>query len=280
MDPDLKHLVYAPETPAVPPGADGFVRLRRFLFDLYFGDTPNARAFQIGLLAFDIATLVYFVVSSFWSEIDRFYALDLGLAAVLAAELILRLISVSHAPQRVLQPATISDLIVIISLVAPTFGQNLAFLRVVRMLRLLRSYHLLRRLRLHSVWFRRHEDLIQSALNLIIFIFVVSAVVFVVEGHRNPNISNYFDALYFTVTTLTTTGFGDITMTDTPGRVLAVLIMVFGVTLFLRLIQIIFRPPKAHFACPRCGLSRHDPDAVHCKHCGEVVNIPTEGEWT
>ena len=31
------------------------------------------------------------------------------------------------------------------------------------------------------------------------------------------------------------------------------------------------------YECPECGLSRHDPDAVHCKHCGAVVNIPTEG---
>ncbi|HMB77854.1 MAG TPA: potassium channel family protein, partial [Kiloniellaceae bacterium] len=99
------------------------------------------------------------------------------------------------------------------------------------------------------------------------------------EQDRNPDINHYLDALYFTVTTLTTTGFGDITMTDTFGRVLAVIIMVVGVSLFLRLIQTIFRPPKVLYPCPDCGLKRHDPDAVHCKHCGHVLNISTEGEW-
>ncbi|MFO1059921.1 MAG: ion channel [Dongiaceae bacterium] len=98
--------------------------------------------------------------------------------------------------------------------------------------------------------------------SLAIFVFVVTAVVFVVEHGRNPTINNYFDTLYFTVTTLTTTGFGDITMTDTPGRILAVVIMVCGVSLFLRLIQTIFRPPKVSFPCPDCGLRRHEPDAV------------------
>jgi voltage-gated potassium channel len=60
---------------------------------------------------------------------------------------------------------------------------------------------------------------------------------------------------------------------------LVVVIMVVGVGLFLRLIQTIFRPAKIAFPCPDCGLKRHDPDAVHCKHCGRVLNIPTEGDW-
>ena len=54
--------------------------------------------------------------------------------------------------------------------------------------------------------------------------------------------------------------------------------MIFGISLFIRLAQTIFRPAKVRFACPECGLQRHDPDAVHCKHCGHVLNIPNEGD--
>ena len=79
------------------------------------------------------------------------------------------------------------------------------------------------------------------------------------------------------MTTLTTTGFGDIVLKGASGRLLSIIIKVVGVALFLRLIQTIFRPQKVMFTCPRCGLKRHEPDAVHCKHCGEVVNIATEG---
>ena len=73
------------------------------------------------------------------------------------------------------------------------------------------------------------------------------------------------------------TGFGDITLQGTSGRLLAVLIMIFGVSLFIRLAQTVFRPNKVQYECPECGLSRHDADAVHCKHCGTTINIPTEG---
>jgi voltage-gated potassium channel len=53
--------------------------------------------------------------------------------------------------------------------------------------------------------------------------------------------------------------------------------MVFGVSLFLRLIQTIFRPSKVRYDCQQCGLFLHEADAVHCKHCGAVLNIPSDG---
>ena len=129
----------------------------------------------------------------------------------------------------------------------------------------------------NSHFFRRNEETIQSGVNLGVFVFIMTALVYVLQVNTNPQITNYIDALYFTVTALTTTGFGDITLTDTTGRILSVVIMVFGVALFLRLIQTIFRPTRVIFDCPDCGLHRHDADAIHCKHCGRVLNIANEG---
>lgn len=246
---------------------------------LYYGESTGARTFRIALVGLDIALIVYFLltatfeISGVWHVVD--YVIGLALVADYAAPM-----AIANRPLRFATSFTaIMDAIVIISLFASAFIDNLGFLRVVRMLRLLRSYHVVKDLRQYSSWFLRNEEVIQSTLNLAVFVFVVTAVVFVLEDERNPQIHTYFDALYFTVTTLTTTGFGDITLTDTLGRVLAVVIMVFGVGLFLRLVQVIFRPPKVHYRCPECGLNRHDPDAVHCKHCGTTLNIPTEGDW-
>ena len=251
--------------------------LRRKVRNLYFGQSPSSKFFRITLLTFDLATILFFIVSSM-SEVDAaWHWIDYPIAIVIALELGARL-WIADRPMRYLtQFSSIADILVVISLLAPLVFSNLAFLRVVRMLRLLRSYRVLHELRDVSPFFARNEEIIQSSINLMVFIFVVTAVVYVVEGRINPNINNYFDALYFTVTTLTTTGFGDITMTDTAGRLLAVVIMILGVALFLRLIQTIFRPAKVKYPCPDCGLNRHDPDAVHCKHCGHVLNIPNEG---
>ena len=107
----------------------------------------------------------------------------------------------------------------------------------------------------------------------------MTGIVYETQHWRNPDISNYADALYFSVTALTTTGFGDITLPGTSGRLISVLIMIFGVTLFLRLARALFQPTKVRHPCPTCGLQRHDPDAVHCKACGQILNIPDEGAY-
>ena len=70
---------------------------------------------------------------------------------------------------------------------------------------------------------------------------------------------------------------GDIVLPGTLGKLTAIVTMIIGISLFVRLAQAIVRPYKVTFPCPQCGLSRHDADAVHCKACGHVLNIPDEG---
>ncbi len=253
--------------------------LQIMLRQIYFGHGTRARIFRYALLAFDLITIAYFIISSILDPARHHHVLDYAIAGVLVLDYIARLIASVRPVRYVFSFTSVADIVVIASLIAPAFLENFAFLRVVRMLRLMRSYHLLKELRDASRWFRANEEILQSTVNLAVFIFVVTAIVFVVEDDRNPNINTYLDALYFTVTTLTTTGFGDITMTDSIGRLMTVLIMIFGVALFLRLVQTIFRPTKVSYPCPDCGLNRHDPDAVHCKHCGRTLNISTEGVW-
>jgi voltage-gated potassium channel len=60
------------------------------------------------------------------------------------------------------------------------------------------------------------------------------------------------------------------------GKLSSVVPMIIGISLFVRLAQAVVRPLKVRFPCPRCGLQRHDLDAVHCKACGEILNIPNE----
>jgi len=236
--------------------------------------------FRWGLIAFDILTISYFVTASFFHHTDSFHSLETTIGILFLIELAARLYISPQRCRDAFHPVSIADMIVIVSLLAPTLIENYLFLRVIRSIRLIRSYHVLKTLRMQSRFVRLHEDIIFSVVNLFVFIFVVTAVVYVFQVENNPAISDYIDALYFTVTALTTTGFGDITLVGTSGHLLAVLIMIFGISLFLRLLQTIFRPGKIHFECPTCGLNRHETDAVHCKHCGEILHIKTDGsDW-
>lgn len=252
--------------------------LQSRIYGLYHGRGRDSRMFRYGLMLFDVATMVFLVVSSFFVGHPVVEALDVVLGLFILAEFTGRMIASKSRWRELTHPVSIADIIAIISLLAPVAGESFAFLRVIRALRLLRTYRVIMSLREDFAIVRRNQDTVNAAAHLLVFLFIMTALVYELQSDRNPLITNYADALYFTVTTLTTTGFGDITLTGQSGRLLAVLIMVFGVSLFLRLIQTLFRPSKVHYSCPSCGLSRHDPDAVHCKHCGTVVNIPTEGE--
>jgi len=253
-------------------------RLKEAIAHLYTGSGRQAARFRYGLLGFDLFTIAFLIITSPLPLSPALIAADIVIGILILADFLSRLWISSHKLRTLRQLHSIADILVILSLLlAPFITENLAFLRVLRMLRLLYSYQVLHDLRRHTPFFRRHEEVIVSSVNLGVFILLVTALVFATQFGHNPNIHNYIDALYFTVSTLTTTGFGDITMDDSVGRLLAVVIMVVGVALFLRLAQAIFWPQKVNYTCPDCGLTRHDPDAVHCKHCGRVIKIETEG---
>ncbi|MES2539388.1 MAG: ion channel [Pseudomonadota bacterium] len=251
--------------------------LRARLRTLYEGEGPTGDRFRYALLAFDLLTVAWLITSSFFERGPQHIQIDVAIGVVFLADFMARL-SISRRPLKDLVSFWgLADVLVIISLLFPIWGEGLAFLRVLRLYRVFHSPQTLDQLRDDIRGFRRHETAIRAALNLMIFIFMMTALVYQTQVGSNEDIRNYVDALYFTVTTLTTTGFGDITMVGSGGRLLAVVIMIFGISLFLRLVQVVLRPPKAHFPCPVCGLRRHDHDAVHCKACGTVLNIPDDG---
>jgi len=251
---------------------------KQIVHDLYYGRSRRSRIFRFAFLIFDIASVIFFIATSMMRETTWIYWVDALIALVIIADLAARFWIAKH-PWRLFKDLTTwTDIIVVITLLLPTILDSLLFLRVLRALRVLRSYRVLADLRAYSSFFKRNELVIQSIVNLIVFVFIMTALVYVLQVHSNPKITNYVDALYFTITALTTTGFGDITLEGTTGRILSIVILLVGVALFLRLVQTIFRPPHVNYECPECGLVRHDTDAVHCKHCGKILHITTEGE--
>ena len=262
--------------PPPPRGWHGTLRTR--LRYLHRADTPVAKQFRYGLLLLDAISIAWIILASFvqttWFELT----VDALLGLVLLGEFAMRLAAHRRPWRELVRPLNLADLAAILSLLlAPLLQGALAFLRVLRTLRLLHSVKLIATLRSDMPFFRRNEEATLAAAQLGVFIFVMTGLVFETQHRTNPGIRNYADALYFTTTSLTTTGYGDITLPGTTGRMLSVVIMLAGVTLFLRLAQALFRPVKVRHECPSCGLMRHEPDAVHCKACGVVLHIPDEG---
>jgi voltage-gated potassium channel len=254
-----------------------FASLKTDIRRLYEGATPRGVRFRYALLAFDIVTVLFIIATSFLPSSQITETLDVLFGIGILADFAARFFASRDRLRDFARFSTWTDIIAIVSFLAPLAGEAGGFLRILRTLRLLRDYQMLVRLRADSSFFQRNEEVIFAVTNLTVFIFVMTAIVYETQKFRNDQITNYADALYFTVTALTTTGFGDITLPGTLGRMITVVIMIFGVTLFFNLARALLNPNKVRFPCPSCGLQRHDADAVHCKACGVVLNIPDEG---
>lgn len=201
--------------------------------------------------------------------------IDYTIAAWIAVEIIGRAIAAPSLRVWILRPMTWIDFFVLATLLFPDALFNFAFLRVMRIWAIGRSPLLREALRRTGQ--AKLLDVVRAVLNFLVFLFLVTGFVYTSFFYRREGGEGFVDALYFTVATVTTTGFGDITLPGTVGKLTSVVTMIVGISLFVRLAQAVVRPYKVTYSCPRCGLQRHDADAVHCKACGEVLNIPDEG---
>ena len=258
-------------------GKTGFKRLRSTLRLLYHSQSPGAQRFQAAVLIVDLAIIAFFIASPLLRGDDAFLWIDYSIAALLVADLVSRALASTDMLRWLRQMPVIIDIFILATLLAPTWLVNLGFLRILRLWTLTRTSTFWRPLRKRGLTI--YQEPIQAVINLLVFLFVVTGFVYTAFANRGnaPSIEGYIDALYFTVTAVTTTGFGDIVLPGTMGKLASIVIMIIGISLFVRLAQAIFRPTKVHFPCPQCGLQKHDPDAVHCKACGHLLNIPDTG---
>lgn len=249
------------------------VGLRARLRALYHGHSPQAVRFRLGVIALDILIIGFFIAGPFLRGTPAYLPVDYAIAALLALDLAARAYAFPSRHRWIAQPIVWVDLFVLATLLFPQWFYAFAFLRVLRLWTLFHSEFFWRTIgrRYDDT---RWEDVTKSLANLVTFVFVMTGFVYAVFGRRHPDVNGYVDALYFTISTLTTTGFGDITLPGTGGKLIAIVTMVTGITLFVGLAQSLMRPHKVRFPCPTCGLARHDPDAVHCKACGQILNIP------
>ena len=63
-------------------------------------------------------------------------------------------------------------------------------------------------------------------------VFIFGATEYVLEHPHNPGFAEVSDGLWWAFVTLTTVGYGDLYPVTTPGRIVAVFTMIFGITIY------------------------------------------------
>jgi len=109
-------------------------------------------------------------------------------------------------------------------------------LRILRILMLFRLFKLFRYAnsikQLGDVFFEKRFEFFTLSIILMMAIVFGSTIIFIFEGANvNPNIHSFFDTIYWSVITISTVGYGDISPVTTEGRVATLFLVIVGLSL-------------------------------------------------
>ena len=155
---------------------------------------------------------------------------------------------------------------------------SLAIIRSLRLLRLFRVFKLTRHMNQGNVII---QALKESWAKISVFLFgvitiilVVGTVMYLIEGPEH-GFSNIPRSIYWTIVTVTTVGFGDITPQTTAGQIIASFTMILGYAIIAVPTGIVTvemsKKNDLNRKCPHCKTVGHEREAVYCKHCGGIL---------
>lgn len=261
------------------------------LFTVIFeSDTRAGKNFDIALLILIILSIILVMIESIPSmlkEYDSFlYKAEWVITILFTIEYILRLLVVKKPWKYMTSFYGVIDLLSILPTYISFFIPQSQFLILIRALRLMRVFRIFK-----LTQFVRESMTIVLALKassrriLVFLTFVVllsiflGALIYVVESPQNENFSSIPQSVYWSIVTITTVGYGDISPITPAGKLIASLIMLLGYAIIAVPTGIVTveltksaRTEEAESqACPSCGHSGHDPDAKYCKYCGHAL---------
>jgi voltage-gated potassium channel len=185
--------------------------------------------FELVVLAATLALIPVFVIeaeakSSRWKDIA--YAGNWLIWLIFAAELAFILI-VAPRKAAALRAHWLDAVIVVVT--APAFGaflSSLRLLRLARLLRFLRLAALLTRLMQRERTLTSGTAFRFAALATLLVIVIAGASESLVDHGDFPST---WDGIWWAVVTVTTVGYGDLTPTTIQGRIVAIVVMLFGI---------------------------------------------------
>ena len=266
---------------------DGSRRLR--LHEIIFeADTPEGRAFDLGVMVLILASIGVVMLESVEGIRAEHGALlrslEWGFTILFTIEYILRLSSVRRPLRYALTPLGIIDFLAIVPTYLSLFlpgAQTLLVVRVLRLLRIFRIFKLAEYLRessvLASALKASRRKITVFLLTVLTIVLIVGTLMYVVEGPTN-GFSNIPVGVYWAVVTLTTVGYGDVSPVTPVGRMLAVIVMLMGYAIIAVPTGIVTMEltrardlPVSNQACPSCGVGGHEYGAKYCRKCGAAL---------
>lgn len=262
-------------------------RLHEIIFE---ADTRAGKLFDVALLIVIVLSIIAVMLESVEGTGERYaralFAAEWTFTILFTIEYILRLTCVLRPVRYARSFFGVVDLLALLPTYVSLFIPGAQSLIVIRALRLLRVFRVLKLAHFLSEAAVLRTALRASGRKIIVFLgtvvtiaVIMGALMYLIEGKADSGFTSIPRSVYWAIVTLTTVGYGDITPQTVPGQFVASFIMILGYAIIavptgivsVELAQATAKNITTQ-SCPACTREGHDAQAVHCKFCGEQLN--------
>jgi voltage-gated potassium channel len=200
-------------------------------------------------------------------------------------EYLLRIICIKKPVKYIFSFFGVIDLLSTIPKYLSYFVVGSQYITAFRALRLLRVFRILKLVRFVGESNNLLRALSASRTKIFVFVFFVliisvllGTIMYLVEGPQH-GFNSIPHSVYWTIVTLTTVGYGDISPETGLGQIIATLIMIIGygiIAVPTGIVSAEYTSKKKDAAdydegraCQNCGADIHRKDSVYCRKCGQ-----------
>jgi voltage-gated potassium channel len=258
---------------------------------VYGTNTVAGRLFDLillGLILLSVLLVMLETVKGFDAKHhDQLIALEWIITVFFTLEYVTR-IAVTNKPLKyIFSFYGIIDLIAILPMYLSFFFVGTKIFSIIRSLRLLRLFKIVNNPKFSSQSIHLVKALQASRGKITVFLYfvlistiLIGSIMYLVEGEEN-GFSSIPTSIYWTIVTLTTVGYGDISPVTPLGQFIASFVMILGYGIIAVPTGIVTAEfaksnktksnSKNKMFCRNCDAEDHPDKAKFCYHCGTIL---------
>lgn len=279
-----------PPPPPAPFGPNTRTRWRARLYEVIFGHhTPAGRTFDVLLIVtigLSVLTVMLESVAAIGApHATLLHGIEWFFTALFTVEYGLRIMAVDRPSRYATSFFGVIDLLAILPTYLSLLVPGAQFLIVIRTLRFLRVFRVLKLVQYLSeasllgraLWASRRKILV-FLLGVLSVVTILGALMYVLEGPEH-GFTSIPRSMYWAIVTLTTVGYGDVTPQTNLGQAIASFIMILGYGMIAVPTGIVTaelttaQQGAGSRPCIECGATGHAPDASYCRRCGTPLPV-------
>ncbi|KIQ22293.1 ion transporter [Flavobacterium sp. MEB061] len=256
---------------------------------LYGTNTILGRMFDLVLLGLILLSVLLIMMETVQGINQKYHTqliiCEWIITVFFTIEYILRIISIQKPVKYIFSFYGIIDLLAVLPMYLSIFFPGASILSIVRALRFFRLFKILHIPQISHQSIQLREAIDASKEKILVFIYfvlistiIIGSIMYLVEG-KESGFTSIPMSIYWTIVTLTTVGYGDISPQTPLGQFIAALVMILGYGIIAVPTGIV----TAEFAksslknsnsvsgkktCRKCNSQVHFDNAKYCYECG------------